>query len=58
MLRINPKVKVVLDWIQPERAGPEILDEGVQGFIQKPYVGPELLKRVRLVLDEGEKLHG
>ena len=36
----------------------EILDEGVQGFIQKPYVGPELLKRVRLVLDEGERLHG
>ena len=59
MLRINPKVKVVLTtgYSRNGRAR-EILDEGVQGFIQKPYVGPELLKRVRLVLDEGEKLHG
>ena len=49
--RINPEVKVVLTtgYSRNGRAR-EILGEGVQGFIQKPYQSKELLSVIKKVL--------
>ena len=49
---INPAVKALLStgYSQNGKAQ-EILDRGVQGFIQKPYLAHQLLTTVRSVLD-------
>ena len=49
---INPKIKVLLSsgYSTNKEVG-EILKEGVEGFVQKPYRDEELIKQVREILD-------
>ncbi len=51
--RIDPDVKVLLSsgYSQNGQAQ-ELLDDGVRGFLQKPYELKEMLHKVRQVLDE------
>jgi PAS domain S-box-containing protein len=50
--RLNPQVRALLStgYSKNEKAQ-EILDSGVMGFVQKPYLLNELLSKVRSVLD-------
>ncbi|MGC1404399.1 MAG: response regulator, partial [Thermodesulfobacteriota bacterium] len=49
---INPKIKVLLSsgYSTDGEVG-EILKEGVEGMVQKPYKDEELIEKVREILD-------
>ncbi len=50
--QINPAVKVLLSsGYDQEDQAQQILNEGVLGFIQKPYAVNELLDKIRFVID-------
>jgi CheY-like chemotaxis protein len=50
---INPKVKVIFSsgFFEPEIRS-ELLKAGARGFVQKPYISDDVLRKLREVLDE------
>ncbi|MBK7996414.1 MAG: hypothetical protein IPK14_24505 [Blastocatellia bacterium] len=50
--KINPEVKVLLSsGYNEDEQSQDILNEGVLGFLQKPYGISDLLDKVRTVMD-------
>lgn len=53
LLQINPGVKVVVASAnEPEEFSHEHIETQTRGYLRKPYLGEDLLKTVRKVLDQ------
>jgi PAS domain S-box-containing protein len=53
LVRMNPEVRVIVaSGVVADGYRQEVLDAGARDFLQKPYEMNELVRRVRLVLDE------
>jgi DNA-binding response OmpR family regulator len=51
----DPRVKVILmsGYLEPQFKV-ELLKSGAKGFVQKPYVPADVVKKIREVLDTGK----
>jgi len=53
---INPEITILLSSGYSQKGqAQELLDQGVQGFIQKPFRLKELAREIRVLLDRGKE---